>query len=176
LAPSRRHRRRDPQLPPRPLPQTAGQHRHDRVTGDLVTKQFLATADEHGLPASTLTDNGVVYTARFVGGKNTFEYLLAALGIQQRNGHPGQTQGKIERLHQTLKRWLAQQPPAATLPALQRQLDTFRQLYNQHRPHRALDRATPDQAYAARPKAAPPGHGQPGHYRLRYDTLDTSAR
>jgi hypothetical protein len=27
-------------------------------------------------------------------------------------------------------------------------------------------------AYTALPKAAPPGHGQPGHYRLRYDTLD----
>src|ERR1035437_3808075 len=108
---------------------------HRPVTGDLVTQQFLATADEHGLPASTLTDNGRVYTARFAGGKNAFEYLIAVLGIRQKNGHPGhpQTQGKIERFHQTLKRWLAKQPPAAPLLDLQSQLDTFRTIYNQQR-------------------------------------------
>ena len=122
-----------------------------------------------------MTDNGRVYTARFGGGRNAFEYLLAALGITQKNGHPGhpQTQGKIERFHQTLKRWLAQQPPAATLPDLQRQLDRFKTIYNEHRPHRELARRTPAVAYAALPKAAPPGHGTPGHYRLRYDVLDT---
>ena len=78
---------------------------HTPVTGDIVTQRFLATADEHGLPASTLTDNGRVYTARFGGGKNAFEYLIAVLGITQKNGHPGhpQTQGKIERFHQTLR-------------------------------------------------------------------------
>jgi transposase InsO family protein len=148
---------------------------HTPVTGDLVTNQFLATADEHGLPASTLTDNGRVYTARFGGGKNAFEYLLAVLGITQKNGHPGhpQTQGKIERFHQTLKRWLAQQPPAATVTDLQHQLDRFRHLYNHHRPHRELARRTPAQAYTALPKAAPPGSGKPDHYRLRYDRLDT---
>jgi transposase InsO family protein len=148
---------------------------HAPVTGDLVVQQFLAAADEHGLPASTLTDNGRVYTARFGGGRNAFEYLIAALGIEQKNGHPGhpQTQGKIERFHQTLKRWLTQQPPTATLPDLQRQLDRFRDIYNQRRPHRELGRRTPADAYNARPKAAPPGHGQPGHYRLRYDRLDT---
>jgi transposase InsO family protein len=148
---------------------------HTPVTGDIVTQRFLATADEHGLPASTLTDNGLVYTARFRGGKNAFEYLIAALGIVQKNGHPGhpQTQGKIERFHQTLKKHLREQPPAATLPDLQAQLDRFRDHYNHQRPHRELARHTPASIYAARPKAAPPGHGQPGHYRLRYDVLDT---
>jgi transposase InsO family protein len=147
---------------------------HPRVTGPLVISSFLNTISEYGPPASTLTDNGVVYTARFVGGRNGFEYLLATLGITQKNGHPGhpQTQGKIERFHQTLKRWLAQQPPAPTLTELHTQLDRFRYLYNHQRPHRELDRRTPATAYAALPKATPPDHGQPGHYRLRYDTLD----
>ncbi len=148
---------------------------HTPVTGEVVTSQFLATADKYGLPASTLTDNGRVYTARFGGGRNAFEYLIAALGITQKNGHPGhpQTQGKIERFHQTLKRWLAQQPPATTLHGLQAQLDSFQKIYNEQRPHRELARRTPATTYAALPKAAPPGHGQPGHYRLRYDRLDT---
>lgn len=72
--------------------------------------------DEHGPPAATLTDNGMVYTTRFAQGKdgrarqpNGFEQLLADLHIDQRNGAPNHptTQGKIERFHQTLKRWLA---------------------------------------------------------------------
>jgi transposase InsO family protein len=56
--------------------------------------------------------------------------------------HP-QTCGKVERLHQTLKRFLAKQPPAASLADLQLQLDAFRAHYNHRRPHRALDRQTP---------------------------------
>jgi len=78
----------------------------------------------------------------------------------------------VERFHQTLKRWLERQPPATTLAALQAQLDRFRLAYNEHRPHRATGRATPAEAYAARPKAHPAGRGAPGHFRLRCDTTD----
>jgi len=145
-----------------------------RVTGDLVVTSFSENINDYGLPASTLTDNGSVYTARFVGGKNAFEYLLAILGVTQKNGHPGhpQTQGKIERFHQTLKRWLAQQPPATTMTELQTQLNRFQHIYNHQRPHRELNRQTPATAYTALPKATAPGHGNPTHYRLRYDRLD----
>lgn len=99
-----------------------------RVTGDHVVNRFLATTEKHGIPASTLTDNGVVYTSRFVGGRNAFEHILPLLGVTQKNGSPGhpQTQGKIERFHQTQKRWLTKQPPAATLEELQTQLDRFK--------------------------------------------------
>ena len=128
-----------------------------RITGEDVVTTFLAAADAHGLPRSTLTDNGSVYTSRFTGGRNGFEYLLAHLGIAQKNGHPHhpQTQGKVERFHQTQKRWLAAQPAAATLPDLQTQLDRFARTYNHLRPHRALHRTTPAAAYTATPKAAP---------------------
>lgn len=86
-------------------------------------------------------------------------------------GHP-QTQGKIERFQQTLKRWLGQQPAARTLTELQDQLDRFRLLYNEHRPHRSVGRITPAEACAATAKAHPGGRGAPGHLRLRYDTTD----
>ena len=147
---------------------------HAPVTGDIVVQTFLSTADEHGMPASTLTDNGRVYTARFGGGRNAFEYLLDRLRITQKNGNPNhpQTQGKVERFHQTLKKWLAQQPPATTLADLQAQLDRFRQLYNHQRPHRELARHTPASVYAALPKAVPASPHR-GHFRLRYDRLDT---
>jgi transposase InsO family protein len=152
---------------------------HQPVTGDDVVATFLATVETHGAPARTLTDNGRVYTARFGGGRNAFEYLLPLLGVRQKNGSPGhpQTQGKVERFHQTLQRWLKARPPARTLPELQRQLDEFREHYNERRPHRALARSTPGMAYRATPKAAPASNSHtPGHYRLRYDRLDPQGR
>ena len=146
-----------------------------RISGDDVVATFLTAVEHYGLPCSTLTDNGSVYTSRFTGGRNGFEYLIANLGITQKNGHPNhpQTQGKIERLHQTLKRWLTAQPPAATLTDLQAQLVRFRHLYNHLRPHRALAGHTPAHAYAATPKAAPTDHhpDRP-HYRVRTDHID----
>ena len=148
---------------------------HAPVTGDDVVTTFLSATEDHGVPASTLTDNGRVYTARFGGGRNAFEHLLPVLGVRQKNGAPGhpQTQGKIERFHQTQKRWLAQQPTAATLIELQSQLDRFRTEYNEHRPHRALDRKTPAETYQATPKALPAEGRLPDRYRLRYDRIDT---
>lgn len=151
------------------------------VTGAAVIELFLATAEEYGIPASTLTDNGLVYTARFAGGKggrNGFENLLHGLGITQKNGSPNhpQTQGKIERFHQTLKRWLRGQPAAHTLADLNEQLTKFRHIYNQERPHRALDRATPATAYNATVKAAPTGARQGAHWRIRTDRIDTTGK
>jgi transposase InsO family protein len=152
---------------------------HQPVTGDDVVATFLAVIDDHGSPQSTLTDNGRVYTARFGGGRNAFEYLLPILGIRQKNGSPGhpQTQGKTERFHQTLQRWLRARPPARTITELQRDLDEFRQHYNERRPHRALQRRTPGDAYRATPKATPATNRHaPGHYRLRYDRLDSTGK
>ena len=154
---------------------------HTRVTGAIVVDAFLAAAQEHGLPASTLTDNGMVYTTRLAGGRggrNAFETLLAGLGITQKNGHPGhpQTQGKVERFHQTLKKWLHGQPEAHTLADLNELLAKFRHVYNHERPHRALGRATPAQAYAATPKAGPMIAAQGHHWRIRTDRVDTDGK
>ena len=154
---------------------------HRPVTGPAVVTQFKAVLAAHGVPASVLTDNGLVYTTRLAGGRrgrttrNGFEHELARLGVQQKNSSPNhpQTCGKIERFHQTLKKWLARQPPARTLPELQGQLDAFRVHYNELRPHRALGRKTPAAAYAARPKATPTGT-TPTHERVRRDRIDDS--
>lgn len=58
------------------------------VTVALVLQQFRATIAEYGPPASTLTDNGLVFTTRVRGGMNTFENELNLLGIDQKNGLP----------------------------------------------------------------------------------------
>lgn len=135
-----------------------------RVGGADVVASFTATTTQYGLPACTLTDNGSVYTSRFTHGHNDFERLLASMGITQKNGHPAhpQIQGKIERFHQTLKRWLAPRPRPATIAALQTLLDEYTVIYNTQRTHRALPAGTiPAQAYTARPKASPPTHTTP---------------
>jgi transposase InsO family protein len=156
---------------------------HRRVSGPAVLAEFRAAVAAHGPPASTLTDNGMVFTTRFAGGKggrNGFEAELRRLGIKQRNGQPGhpQTQGKVERFQQTLKRWLAAQAPQpATLAQLQALLDTFTSTYNTQRPHRSLPhRATPATAYAARPKAAPGNHASGTHDRVRADRVDADGK
>jgi hypothetical protein len=87
--------------------------------------------------------------------------------------HP-QTCGKVERLHQTLKNWLAHQPPATTIADLQAQLDTFADYYNHHRPHRGVGRQTPATAWTARPRAIPARQGIQisEHFRVRKDRVD----
>ena len=143
------------------------------VTGPIVLAAFRNAVDEYGPPASTLTDNGLVFTTRSRKGRNAFENELRLLGIDQKNGRPNhpQTQGKVERFQQTLKNWLTTRPAAVTVTELQAQLDTFRDYYNRHRPHRSLDRRTPAEAYAARAKAGPSGTVD-GHWRIRDDRVD----
>jgi transposase InsO family protein len=148
---------------------------HRRITGRIVVDMFTNALEAHGIPASTLTDNGMVFTTRLSGGKggrNGFEHLLDSLGIRQKNSRPNHptTCGKVERFHQTLKRWLAAHPAPATLTELQSLLDAFVDEYNHHRPHRSLNGRTPAAAYLARPKAAPTGIHQP-HYRVRHDKV-----
>ena len=155
---------------------------HRPVTGPAVVDTFTTTVATHGIPASTLTDNGLVYTARFAGGRggrNAFETLLAELGVDQKNSRPNHptTCGKVERFHQTLKKWLTGQPRAATIAELQGQLDAFAETYNHHRPHRSLEhQATPATVYAARPKAAPAGDVDAHHHRVRVDRVDTTGK
>ena len=146
--------------------------------GTDIDAHYRQIAAQHGDPTRVLTDNGAVYTGRFRrGGRVVLELTLASRGVvmtHSRGYHP-QTCGKVERFHQTLKKHLATQPPAATLRQLQRQLDAFRDYYNNRRPHRALQRRTPAEAYRARPKAK--ATGTPlldPHYRVRHDTIDSS--
>ena len=117
---------------------------HGRVTGPVVLGTFRKTVASHGVPASTLTDNGMVFTTRFAGGRggrNHLETELRDLHITQKNGQPNhpQTQGKVERFQQTLKKWLRAQPnQPATIGDLQILIDAFLGEYNHHRPHRSL--------------------------------------
>jgi transposase InsO family protein len=157
---------------------------HTSVTGPLVVASFRQAVAEHGLPSSTLTDNGMVFTTRLSGGKggrNAFEAELSRLHVRQVNSqvnHPT-TCGKVERFQQTMKNWLRAQPQQPTsLGQLQALLDTFVRLYNEQRPHRSLPhRATPAAVYRNLPKAAPLAIFNPDpHRRLRHDILDAQGK
>jgi transposase InsO family protein len=143
-----------------------------------VVSSFDKAAAVHGFPASMLSDNGAVFTGSYRGGgRVALEIALGRRGIaftHSRPYHP-QTCGKVERFHQTLKKHLATRPPARSVPALQRQLDTFVAYYNAVRPHRAVGRRTPAEAFAARPRAVPTGTPiDASHYRVRQDRLDST--
>jgi len=160
---------------------------HVRVTGPIVLTEFRKAIATHGIPASTLTDNGMVFTTRLSGGslrgtqgRNGFEHELRRLGIVQKNSRPNHptTCGKIERFQQTMKKWLTAQPDQpTTVGELQALLDAFVEEYNHRRPHRSLPhRATPATVYTSRPKAAPGNRDDDTHDRVRHDRVDKAGK
>ena len=148
------------------------------VKAQDVVDTFFSVAEQYGLPASFLSDNAAVFSGRSRRGKVALELELEERGIEVKHSTPyhPQTCGKVERFHQTLKRYLARQQPAASLAVLQVQLDSFREHYNQRRPHRALGRRTPLVAYNARLKARPQLPEKPIHFRVRKDQLDDTGK
>ena len=144
------------------------------VKGLDVVEAFQQAVANYGLPASFLSDNAAVFSGASRRGRVPLELELDRLGIEVKHSTPyhPQTCGKVERLHQTLKRYLRKQAPAQSLAHLQLQLDSFREYYNQRRPHRALGRRTPLVAFNARLKATPAPPERPTHYRVRQDQID----
>lgn len=160
---------------------------HVRVTGPIVLAEFRHAVAAHGIPASTLTDNGMVFTTRLSGGslhgtqgRNGFEHELRALGVVQKNSRPNHptTCGKVERFQQTMKNWLRAQPDQpTTIAQLQALLDTFIDEYNHRRPHHSLaHRATPATVYTSRPKASPTDRAEDTHERVRRDRVDKAGK
>lgn len=155
---------------------------HRAITTALVTATFRETAGQHGIPASTLTDNGMVYTVRLAsigrrGGRNAFEQQLRTWTVVQKNSRPGHptTCGKAERFQQTMKKWLRAQPDQpTTITELNALIATFVTEYNHRRPHRSLPhRATPATLYNSMPKALPgPTTDPQTHERIRHDRVD----
>lgn len=157
---------------------------HHRVTGPIVVAEFRHACKTHGTPASTLTDNGMVFTTRFSGGRggrNGFESELRRLNIVQKNGkanHPT-TQGKVERYQQTMKKWLrAQSTQPTTITDLQTHLDAFVDEYNHRRPHRSLPhQAAPAALFNSMPKALPGASRDADTLeRVRHDRIDESGK
>ena len=115
------------------------------VKGPDVVRTLHRAAATWGYPQRFLSDNGRIFTTPLGTEVTAMESELLALGITSSHGKPyhPQTQGKVERFHQTLKKYLARQEPASTKKQLQAQLDGTVEIYNTTRPHRSLGRCTP---------------------------------
>jgi putative transposase len=121
----------------------------------VVSKGIAA----HGVPQRLLSDNGLALNPSRRGILGQLVAYLRSLGVEPITGKPYKptTQGKNERFHQTLFRWLDKQPFAETLEQLQAQVDAFDLIYNTERPHQGLPgRVTPALAWAATPVVEPP--------------------
>ncbi len=113
----------------------------------------------HGVPQRLLTDNGLALNPSRRGMIGQLVEHVSSLGVEPITGKPYKptTQGKNERFHQTLFRYLDKQPLAATLAELQDQVDVFDHIYNTQRPHQGLPgRITPQPSWDATAKAEPP--------------------
>jgi transposase InsO family protein len=119
------------------------------ATSEEAWTTFCAGAQQWGLPAGVLSDNGLCFSGKLRGFEVMFEARLRDTGVRPITGRPyhPQTTGKVERFQQTLKRWLRRQDRrhglARDLDELQARLDTFGRYYNEQRPHQGIGRVTP---------------------------------
>jgi transposase InsO family protein len=122
----------------------------ESCTGAATLAVLAAAATTLGWPARFLSDNAKAF-------RRVLAEALGNMGIAHGHSRPyhPQTNGKVERFHQTLKRWLRRQPQPRTIDELQAQLDIFRFIYNHERNHRSLDRRYPADVWAQAPKNGP---------------------
>lgn len=102
----------------------------------------------YGLPRSILVDNGTPFCGDGLLGLSRLNVWWRRLGIEVYfigRGRPQQN-GRLERLHRTLKAETTQ-PVSAHLNAQQRRFDRWRQHYNVQRPHEAIAQRYPAELY-----------------------------
>jgi len=126
---------------------------------------------EHGLPWVMLTDNGVPFATRGLGGLSALSVWWMRLGITPVTIQPGKPQqnGRHERMHRTLKAETTR-PPGRAMDDQQSRFDRFRREYNHERPHAALGLDVPASRYASSPRPMPerlPEPSYPGHFEVR---------
>lgn len=133
--------------------------------------------EQWGKPLMVLSDNWLAFNGRAHGMVVKVEKNLRLLGINPitcRPGHP-QTNGKNERGHCTLQRWLRAQPAAVTLAELQVQLDRYQRDFND-RPHQGLDpNQTPLERRLAKARPRPAQGPIPEPTLVRYCVVKAAA-
>jgi transposase InsO family protein len=128
-------------------------------TTEAAITVFDKAVAAHGVPQRLLSDNSLALNPSRRGYVGQLVDHVSRLGVEAITGKPYKptTQGKNERFHQTLFRYLDKQPLAETLAGLQAHVDAFDRVYNTERPHQALPgRITPQAAWEATAKAETP--------------------
>lgn len=103
---------------------------------------------EYGAPKEVLSDYAEAFNQLRSGTVGSGEIFLASKGSIPITRLPGRptTQGKDERSHQTLQRFMKANKPQS-LADVQHLLRRYREHYNQRRPHQSLKRAMPPTAW-----------------------------
>ena len=159
---------------------------HQPVTGPAVVAAFRQTVADQGIPASVLSDNGMVFTTRFAGGHSrprhhqrlpsrTPPSRRDAEALQAEPPHHLRQSGTLPTNVEEMARC-----PAAATPDRGRAASPLRPIRRllQQLPAAPLPgRRTPAAAYQARPKATPRHlpSTQP-QARVRRDIIDTGGK
>ena len=124
-----------------------------RNDSDHVWPILEAAFREFGLPLALRSDNGPPFASRGAGGLSRLAVKVLKAGVRPERISPGKPQqnGRHERLHLTLKQDTAS-PPAPSLRQQLERFQDFQRVYNQERPHEALDNRPPAELYAPSPR------------------------
>lgn len=143
----------------------------ERLTSQATRRRFTRVFREYGIPDRIRTDNGQPFASHALGRLSQLSVWWVQLGIRPEQIEPGKPQqnGRHERMHRTLKGRTAQ-PPRKNLRAQQRRFDEFRKVYNEERPHEALDLETPASVYEPSTRPFPDRRIEleyPDHFEIR---------
>lgn len=108
---------------------------------------------EYGLPWALRSDNGPPFASTGAGGLSRLAVLVIKAGVMPERIDPGKPQqnGRLERLHLTLLQDTAS-PPARSLRRQLERFHAFQRVYNEERPHQALDNTPPADHYGPSPR------------------------
>jgi transposase InsO family protein len=123
---------------------------------ELVRPRLIEVFRRYGLPRRMTADNGPPWGSNIQGGLSALEVWLMRLGIEVSHSRPyhPQTQGKLERFHQTLKREVLHRS-FSDLKHCQQVMTQWREQYNHYRPHEALSQRPPIDRYQPSQRSYP---------------------
>lgn len=120
----------------------------DDTKGAGAQAVFEATFRRYGLPRAIRSDNGAPFASQSIAGLSRLSVWWMKLGIKLERTEPASPQqnGRHERMHRTLKAETTR-PAGANMLQQQERFDTFQDIYNNKRPHEALEQRPPADFY-----------------------------
>ena len=122
-----------------------------------VQQHLTSVFRQYGLPLRMTMDNGAPWGNDSIHRDTPLTVWLRRLGVRVSHSRPyhPQTQGKDERFHRTLKAELLRGRIFEAFPTIQPVFDSYRDVYNQRRPHHAIGLETPIRRYHLSPRSFP---------------------